>query len=424
MRKFITLFAVLFLIIQVNKAQNPGKSIDRLKVFIDCNSTWCDMSFIRTEINLVDFMLDRIASDVHVLVTDQNTGGGGSKYQLIFFGQNSFKNLKDTLYFNTDPNSTDFERRDQLVKFLQLGLAPFIAKTDQAKYAVINLKRAIPENKDNPAKKTKDPWNYWVFNIGVNGNLSEDENYKNHSLSVNFSSNRVTDKLKIGFSGWANQNQTVFEIDDGTGTQEKITVKNHDINAQHFMIASLGEHSSFGYQAGYSRSSFSNNKRRLTFNTGFEFSVFPYKEVNTKFWTFSWVADIRQNLYFDTTLYDKTEEILLGHEIKSNMSFNQKWGTLAIGASYHNYFHDWNLYRLSCNAEINIRITGGLSFNMYTYAELTRDQIFLPKGGATSQEVLTRRRQLASGYNIYSYFGLNYRFGSKLNNFVNPRFDD
>jgi hypothetical protein len=55
---------------------------------------------------------------------------------------------------------------------------------------------------------------------------------------------------------------------------------------------------------------------------------------------------------------------------------------------------------------------------------LTRDQIFLPKGGATSQEVLTRRRQLASGYNIYSYFGLNYRFGSKLNNFVNPRFDD
>ena len=72
---------------------------------------------------------------------------------------------------------------------------------------------------------------------------------------------------------------------------------------------------------------------------------------------------------------------------------------------------------------MNVRITGGLSIYVYSFGGLTRDQIYLPKGGATEQEILTRRRQIASGYDFYSGFGLNFRFGSKLNNFVNPRFE-
>ena len=47
-------------------AQNESVITNKLKVFIDCSNTYCDMSFIRTEINLVDFMLDRIAADVHI----------------------------------------------------------------------------------------------------------------------------------------------------------------------------------------------------------------------------------------------------------------------------------------------------------------------------------------------------------------------
>ena len=146
--------------------------------------------------------------------------------------------------------------------------------------------------------------------------------------------------------------------------------------------------------------------------------------MNTKFFTVSYSVDIRRNSYFDTTLYDKTKETLVGQGVESNFAFNQKWGTVSFGAKYHNYFHNWKLYKIGFNSQVDIRVTGGLSFNIYTSAELTREQIFLPKGGATPQEVLTRRRQLASGYNFYTFFGINYRFGSKLNNFVNPRFDD
>ncbi len=70
-----------------------------------------------------------------------------------------------------------------------------------------------------------------------------------------------------------------------------------------------------------------------------------------------------------------------------------------------------------------MRVTGGLSFYISAFGGLTRDQFFLQKGSATSQEVLARQRQLASGYSYYINLGFSFRFGSKLNNFVNPRFE-
>ncbi|HEX6848969.1 MAG TPA: hypothetical protein VF144_18420, partial [Chitinophagaceae bacterium] len=127
MRKPFLLLVFLFFAFLL-KAQNSTQSQQRLKVFIDCNNTWCDQTFIRTEINIVDFFLDNQAADLHVLITQQSTGSGGSQYQLIFFGQNRFKGIPDTLRFNTDPNATDFEERDLLIKHLKLGLTPFIVR--------------------------------------------------------------------------------------------------------------------------------------------------------------------------------------------------------------------------------------------------------------------------------------------------------
>ena len=257
----------------------------------------------------------------------------------------------------------------------------------------------------------------------MNGHLDADEVYKSSRISINTSASRVTEQIKIGFDFNLGKNNSTFTLIDDNGDEEKIRIRNNDFSASHSLIKSINQHWSWGYEAAVSRSTFSNNKNRILFRSGIEYAIFPYKEVNTRFFTISYIADIRRNQYFDTTLYDKKNETLGGHGLEGKLSFNQKWGTIGLGAEYHNYFHDWNFFNLGINSDVSIRITGGLSFNIYTSAELTRDQIFLPKEGATPQEVLTRRRQLASGYRFYTYFGINYRFGSKLNNFVNPRFD-
>ena len=420
MRKSFLFIALLSCSLLIN-AQNNSQA-HRLKVFIDCNNTWCDQNFIKTEINIVDFLLDNQAADLHVLITEQETGGGGSQFQLIFFGQNRFKQMTDTLRFNTDPIATDFEERDLLIKYLKLGLTRYIIAAGNGNDIAIEMKTKTDDKKKDTSATTKDPWNYWVFRAGANGFISADEIYKRYSFGGNLTANRVTEDLKVGFEIYGNKNKDSYYLEDTTG-KKKVINKNENYNFQHYLIKSISDHWSYGYQAELSRNTFSNNKGRLLFRTGFEYDIYPYKEVNTKFFTLSYTVDVRRNTYFDTTVYYKLEETLYGQSVEANLSFRQKWGTIEFGVDYHNYFHDWKYLNLGVNGEVDIRITGGLSFNFSAYAELSRDQIYLPKDEADITEVLTRQRQIASGYFFYTQFGLSYRFGSKLNNFVNPRFD-
>ncbi len=96
---------ILLFFLSVAEAQeHKGK----LKVFIDCSNTFCDQTFIRSEINMVDFLLDRVAADVHVLITSQNTGSGGDQFQLLFIGQHAFTNHRDTLQPKVINGASDF----------------------------------------------------------------------------------------------------------------------------------------------------------------------------------------------------------------------------------------------------------------------------------------------------------------------------
>ena len=117
-------------------------------------------------------------------------------------------------------------------------------------------------------------------------------------------------------------------------------------------------------------------------------------------------------------------ENLMGHSARIVSSFNQKWGTLSSSIYYDAFFHDLKQMSLEINIQADVRLTGNLSFWAFAFGGLTRNQVFIPKGGTSVEDVLSRRRQLASGYNFGTYFGISYRFGSMLNNFVNPRFTD
>lgn len=418
MRKLLILH--LFSIAILFEARAQQNYPDRLKVFIDCH-TGCDMTYIRSEINIVDFLLDRQAADVHVLITDQNTGSGGDEFHLIFFGQNQFAGIKDTLRFINDANNTDFEERALLLKYLKIGLTPFIAHTKMGKELDIKMKTDKPaDSTTNSNLTTKDKWNYWVFRTGVFGSVNAEESIKDYSYNGNLSASRITEKTKLVFELSGGKNKSIFENEDSAGQKEIIRNDNYDFS--HYLIKSISDHWSWGYELGLSRSTRSNNKHRTIFRTGVEYDIFPYKQVNTKYFTIAYILDVRRNIYIDTTAYEKTRETLFGHGVESNIAFNQKWGTIELGLEYHNYFHNWRLLNLEAYLELEIRITGGLSFSVYTFGELLRDQIYLSKKETRFVDILTRRRELESGYRFGTHFGINYRFGSKLNNFVNPRF--
>ncbi len=380
------------------------------------------MNFLKTEILFVDFVLDNQAADVHALITTVENGGGGDQYQLIFYGQKMYKGKTDTLRFVTSPDATEFEERSMLSHYIKLGILPYINKSAQAGEITIGYKpKEQTKEEIRSGAASEDRWNYWVYRVGINGNINGDAVYNTTNFNGNLSANRTTDELKISFSVRAGKNKSTYEFDTPTGTT-KIETDNDFYRFYHQLVKSINIHWSYGYDVGLSKSTFSNDKFTALFKPAVEYNFFPYSEVNNRFFTVRYGVDVRRNKYIDTTLFDKKQETLFGHGLTSNLSYNQKWGTTSVGLSYHNYLHNWQYFNIGLNAQVDVRIAGGLSFYMYAFGGIVRDQLSLPKGEATEQEILTRRRQLASGYNFYTSFGLNYRFGSKVNNFVNPRF--
>lgn len=59
---------------------------------------------------------------------------------------------------------------------------------------------------------------------------------------------------------------------------------------------------------------------------------------------------------------------------------------------------------------------------MHHNAFRNHDQLNLPKGDASLDEILLRRRELATDYDYHISIGLSYTFGSVYSNVVNPRF--
>src|SRR5512137_3145732 len=125
---------VLALILGLGPARRPAaaqtapQNIDELKktavkVFLDCDD--CDLDFIKTEITFVNYVRDRLEAQVHILITTQQTGGGGQEYTLSFIGQNDFKGLNDVQKYFTSKTDTDDEIRKGLVKALKLGLMSY-----------------------------------------------------------------------------------------------------------------------------------------------------------------------------------------------------------------------------------------------------------------------------------------------------------
>jgi hypothetical protein len=400
----------------VEDAKALERQAKKLGIFIDCNAD-CDMNYIKTQLPIVDFLLDMTAADVHVLINQQNTGGGGKAVQMIFYGQNRFDKMLDTVEIIVPRSSTAFEKRNEILRGLKAGLVRYIQKTPDKKLIDVTFKNITKEAARLAV--TNDNWNYWVLNIGSNCTFDYGDVYKTTNASAYITAERTTDKLRTSFSIYGYYNDYKYSYrDQYTSVQYEIINRNY--LSQHNMVFSLGSHNGVAYQIAFSKNTFNNNKGRLYGKAAFEYSIFPYKDVNTRLITLSYGIDIRANQYYDTTIYFLTREVLVGQMINVNTSFNQKWGIISSTFTYSNFFKDAALNSLSVLFNLNLRITGGLALNIYTYGSRVQDQVYLSKGSASLQDILARGRQLASKYNFSSGIGLVYRFGSKLNNFVNP----
>ncbi len=429
MRKRCLVFCILFFLLHsISFAQIKPKANDDVRVFVDCN-TWCDMSYIKTEINYIDFVPDRFSANVFIMVTSQSTGSGGREINLFLNGQENFKGMQDTIKFYWTSVDTDAEYRDNLVRYLKIGLTRFIAQTSLAKK--LNISAVVSKNESavNSLSNKKDKWNFWVFNIGISGNINADDYSKSNSLSGRLSGNRVTEKLKVSLNANISKNVRTIEFN---GEKTKFTNNNSGFSTT--IISSINKHWSFGGFGSVTHSTYSNYDIQYILHPAVEYSFFPYKDAVKKSITLFYRAGPSFNSYIDSGYYDTPEHWLWQQSLSVNVGFIQKWGNFNMNASWDNFLNSFtldsarirgkNINTFSIGGNIEVRIVKGLSVSISSYANFTKG-IYpnIPRKFFSRDDLLTNTRQYPTQKGLYTYFGINYRFGSIYNNVVNPRFN-
>lgn len=416
--KRFSFFLIIFHLFFVTSSFSQTSTSESLKVFFDCQSYGCDFNYIRAEIKWVDFVRDRTDANIHVLTSSQDLNGGGEKIYMNFIGQNYFKNISDTLSYLNDANNTQDEKRKLMVQYLKIGLTRYISKTNLAKNIDIIYKQTGSENKVDTIQTKKDPWNLWVYSVGVRGFFNGAKVYKASSLSGNFSADRTTEKRKTNLSiNYNNRNsKSTFGL-------EVIKVHTKSVDINYADAFSINNHWSWGWNLFYNNSLFKNLKNRFGFTPKVEYNIYPYSASNTKAITFGYFLGPEFNQYYDTTIFFKTKETLFKQTLSAASTFTQPWGNINAGVSYSNYFNDLTKNNFALNAQLEIRLAKGLSLNLFGFYSIVHDQFSLPKGTVSRDDILTQRRLTGSSYNYFTSIGLRYRFGSKHNNIVNTRFN-
>ena len=190
------------------------------------------------------------------------------------------------------------------------------------------------------------------------------------------------------------------------------------------LAKSLSDHWSLGGAAIFGANTYENRDFVSYVMPAIEYDVFPYSESTRRQFTLLYMAGHTFQNYHDTTIYDKTKESLWVHGLVAAYVVIQKWGEIHFGCGYSNYLHDWSKNNIDLNAYLSLRVAKGLSVNISGGFSVIHDQLNLPKGGASAEQILTRQKELATQYSYYTNFGFSYTFGSIYNNVVNIRFDE
>ena len=384
-------------------------------IFLDCQDSYCDPDFYRTELPFVDHVRERTAADVHILVTNEPTGGGGRRYSLAFYGQNRFVGVTDTLTTNTAQGATEEEQRQALVRSIRLGLVRYLARTPTAGRVSVSL--GAPPSTAAATAATRDPWNAWVFRIGANMNGNSESKYQSAFINGSVRASRITEQWKTNLRVNEFYNDQKFDFNG-----EKTTTIRRDFGGSALQVRSINDHWSVGGRAGASSSTYLNQHLAASIAPAVEFDLYPYKESTRRQLILQYSAGVRHFTYNDTTIYFKLRETKPFESLSLNYAQKQTWGSVNLGADGYHFLDDVAKSRLGLSAEIDVRILKGLSLSSFVNYDVIHDQLYLAKGNLTKEEVLLRQSQLQTGYRAFYYISLNYTFGSVLNNVVNPRF--
>jgi hypothetical protein len=411
MTKSILTVLILFLAIELF-AQENQESKKQIDFFLDCYA--CDFTFVRQELEFVSFVRDPKLADVHILSSHSHTGSGGRIFFIEFIGMETFEGQNFKYEYTAEQSETDDTTRKGLLKLIQTGILQYYSKAGLLKQLEIDLGK---NEHTEMVSTVEDPWKLWVFQIEAGTFFQKEESQNEYTFNTEVRVDKVTEDWKIRLEGQYQIYRENF-FDDG----EKITNNQEEAEINANYVLSLSPHWSAGIFGGYSSRTYMNIKHMYEFAPGVEYNIFPWDISNRKIFTLRYQAGIRNYYYNEVTIYDKMKELLFYEELSLNLELVQPWGTIETRLEGRHYFHDFSKNRLSFDTELSVRLTKQFSVFGEIEAQVVHDQLYLPKGDASLEDILLQRRKQATTYELGGRVGLRFTFGSIYNSVVNERF--
>ena len=408
-----TIPALLLLLPLAAPAQTPDSTASRLTVFLDCQR--CDEDYLRTEIDFVDYVRQRQAADIHVLVTTQGTGAGGTEYAMRFVGQGPFAGVDEELRFAAGPNDSEDQRREGMARVLRAGFVRYASRTPLVQRLDFSLDDGDPTAR--AARPARDPWNAWVFRARLGGDLERESSQRETEIEASISASRTT-------AGWKSEFEmsTRYSQDDRFVRDAWIENVQRDHEVESLVVRSISNHWSVGGTSSANHSTFENRDLALRLAPAIEYNVFPYSEATRRSLTLQYSLGANRVAYLEETLFGRMEESLVDESLEASLDVRQPWGSLDAEVEASHYFHDLEKYRLRANGGLEVNLFRGLSLDLRGSAQRIHDQLHLPGGDRTPEEILLEQRELATAYRYSASVGISYSFGSIFNTVVNPRF--
>ena len=418
----ILIFLFVFLIIfprpghaQVEKAQSD--SVDKTNgtpnVYLDIGGWNNPEKYLRSEIPFVSYVRDPQLADIHILIVNQQTGSGGRRYDISFIGRGDYRGRDQSLFYISPQSNTQDQEREGLARVIKMGLMPYVSQTHMAEQIDITFD---DDEMNFVQEPIEDNWDYWIFSINIGGGMRSEESSNSFDLSTGFSANRITEAWKI-------QNHFDYRYEEEKFEDDDETIKSilRQWNATSRIVKSIDSNWSAGFFGSLSSTTYRNIKESWSLAPALEYNFFPWSESQRKQFSIAYRVGYKSQKYIEITLFNKLSENLLYHSLDLNLDMIQPWGRLDFRIDASQYLEMTKNYSITFNLGADIRISSGLDFNFDTRVQSIHDQIYLPRGDATLDEILLKRRQIATSYYLWFRVGFRYTFGSIYNNVINER---
>ncbi len=394
---------------QTEQADADASKKDAPKVFIDCEM-W-DPVFIKEAIGFITCVEDSKEANVWLIITSQETEPGVMDYTISFRGKNEFEGDNDELKYQAEKDKEEETVKTEILNIIKMGLMRYAGKMPiSSRISIGFIDKVKPTD-------VEDKWNFWVFSLSLNTFLNGEKIYKSGMYSGSFSANRVTPEWKIRMSLSGMTSKDKFTLGDEVFES---TYESYGFSG--LVVKSISEHWSVGAFLSINSATYSNVELSINPAPAIEYNLFPYSESTRRELRFLYRIGYKSVRYREETIYEKTYENLFQESLSVIFELKEKWGTWSMSVEGSNYFHDFKKNRLRLSGELSLRLIKGLNFDIRGNYRRIRDQLALPRGEASLEELLLRLRELETKYSYYISMGLSYTFGSTRSKVVNPRF--